>query len=38
MDGIPRRRSTLLRLTLLALSLIACAGFVALGTWQLYRL
>jgi surfeit locus 1 family protein len=37
-DDMPRQRSTLLRLTLLALSLIACAGFVALGTWQLYRL
>ena len=34
-DG-PRRRS--LRLALLALALLACAGFVALGTWQVYRL
>ena len=34
----PRQRSTLLRLALLALALLACAGFVALGSWQLQRL
>lgn len=34
----PRQRSTLLRLALLALALLACAGFVALGSWQVHRL
>jgi len=34
----PRQRSTLLRLALLALALLACAGFIALGTWQVQRL
>jgi surfeit locus 1 family protein len=34
----PRQRSTLLRLALLGLSLAACAGFVALGSWQVQRL
>jgi surfeit locus 1 family protein len=34
----PRQRSTLLRLALLALALFACAGFVALGSWQVQRL
>lgn len=34
----PRQRSTLLRLALLTLALLACAGFVALGTWQVHRL
>jgi surfeit locus 1 family protein len=34
----PRQRSTLLRLALLALALLACAGFIALGTWQVHRL
>lgn len=34
----PRRRSTLLRLMLLVLALAVCAGFVALGTWQIHRL
>ncbi|MDB5759693.1 MAG: hypothetical protein JWM30_2982 [Burkholderia sp.] len=34
----PRQRSTLLRLALLALALLACAGFTALGTWQVNRL
>jgi surfeit locus 1 family protein len=36
--GRPRQRSTLLRLALLALALLACAGFVALGSWQVQRL
>jgi len=36
--GLPRQRSTLLRLGLLALALAACAGFVALGSWQVQRL
>jgi surfeit locus 1 family protein len=34
----PHQRSTLLRLGLLTLALLACAGFVALGTWQVHRL
>ena len=34
----PRQRSTLLRLALLLLALAACAGFVALGSWQVQRL
>jgi surfeit locus 1 family protein len=34
----PQQRSTLLRLALLALALTACAGFVALGSWQVQRL
>jgi surfeit locus 1 family protein len=34
----PRQRPTLLRLALLALALLACAGFIALGTWQVHRL
>ena len=34
----PRRRSTPLRLALLALALLACAGFLALGSWQMQRL
>ena len=34
----PQQRSTLLRLALLTLALLACAGFVALGTWQVHRL
>jgi surfeit locus 1 family protein len=34
----PRQRSTLLRLGLLVLALAACAGFVALGSWQVQRL
>lgn len=34
----PRQRSTLLRLALLALALLACASFIALGTWQVQRL
>jgi surfeit locus 1 family protein len=34
----PRRRSTPVRLVLLALALAACAGFVALGSWQMQRL
>jgi surfeit locus 1 family protein len=34
----PRQRSTLLRLVLLALALLACAALVALGNWQVQRL
>ena len=34
----PRQRSTLLRLALLALALLAFTGFIALGTWQVRRL
>ena len=37
-DARPRQRSTLLRLALLMLALLACAGFIALGTWQVQRL
>lgn len=34
----PRQRSTLLRLALLAMALLCCAGFLALGSWQVQRL
>lgn len=34
----PRRRSRTLGLALLLVAALACAGFVALGTWQLNRL
>ena len=33
-----RPRSTLLRLALLLLALLACAAFIALGSWQVQRL
>ncbi|MET0963957.1 MAG: SURF1 family protein [Noviherbaspirillum sp.] len=34
----PRRRSKTLGLALLLVAALACAGFVALGTWQVHRL
>jgi surfeit locus 1 family protein len=34
----PRRRSKTLGPALLLIAALACAGFVALGTWQVYRL
>ena len=34
----PRQRSTLLRLALLAMALLCCAAFIALGSWQVQRL
>ena len=34
----PRQRSKTLRLALMLAALLACAGFVALGTWQVHRL
>ena len=34
----PRQRSKTLRLALMLVALLACASFVALGTWQVHRL